>query len=115
MAVKRPNPSLPAPSLREQWDGIDFPMGLSKKEWIKELRELGFQAAHPYDDWAKKKGRPDQLHLAYPQFNDGVDLGALVMLGWPKNSKEELRPVIIVGKEEDSKDKKVWWHYEDID
>ena len=114
MAQKRPH-NLPAPTLREQWDELTFEAGLSKKEWIQALRDLGFQAAHPYDDWAQRKGRKDQLHLAYPQYNDGVDVGAIVMLGWPKNTKEELRPVIIIGKEEDRKDKKIWWSYQDID
>lgn len=66
-----------------------------EKSWIEDLRARGFKAAHPNDGWVDREN--NTLHFAYPQFNDGAGVGDLVMLGWPSDGIEKLRPVRLTG------------------
>jgi len=59
--------------------------------WIQELRKLGYKAAHPNDCWVKG----NEVTLVYPQFNDGVDVGDKIMLGW---QGENERPIVLIKK-----------------
>jgi hypothetical protein len=52
-----------------------------ERQWIAGLREQGVKAAHPDDGWVNRDEH--KIHLAYPQFDDGLEVGDLLALGWP--------------------------------
>ncbi len=56
----------------------------NEQRWIAELRANGVKAAHPDDGWVDRENHSFQF--AYPQFNDGAEVGSRVVLGW-YNSK----------------------------
>ncbi len=68
-------------------------MATSRKTWVAALREQGVKAAHPDDGWVDRDR--NEVHLAYPDFNDGLGVGDLLALGWPSG---ETRIVRITGK-----------------
>lgn len=57
----------------------------AERQWIADLRSIGIKAAHPDDGWVDRKRakRHDFVRFAYPQFNDGVQEGDRIALGWP--------------------------------
>jgi len=57
------------------------------KKWIKELRDNGVKACHPNDGWVDRE--LNRVHFAYPQFNDGVNVGDKIMLGWSFDEKRQ--------------------------
>lgn len=61
-------------------------------DWISALRESGFKASHPDDGWVDRKR--NTVHFAYPQFDDGVEVGDRIALGNP----DKYRTVTITGK-----------------
>lgn len=63
-----------------------------KEEWIKELREKGIKACHPNDGWVDRID--NKVHFAYPLFDDGVNIGDKIMLGFKKNCGEKLVRVV---------------------
>jgi len=63
-----------------QWRNILEDSEKKEKEWIKNLREKGFKAAHPNDGWVDRE--KNRVHFAYPQFDDNPQVGDLIMLGW---------------------------------
>lgn len=83
------------PEFRASWDKICDDMDREKREWIADLRVLGFKAAHPNDSWVNRE--ENEVHLCYPQFDDGVQVGDLLMLGWP-GRLGSLRPVRITSE-----------------
>lgn len=48
------------------------------REKTKLLRALGIKASHPDDGWHNREER--YFQLAYPDFDDGVKVGDVVML-----------------------------------
>lgn len=97
------------PKFVELWRRICDEADTSEREWIANLRDSGFKAAHPNDGWVDRKN--NEVHFAYPQFNDGANAGDKVMLGWPGDPKSyrpirlvELRPTFAGGQ---------WWKFED--
>lgn len=82
-----------------------------EKEWIKNLREAGFKAAHPNDGWVDRDAK--EICLVYPQFNDGIDIGDAIMLGWPFD-KKSCRPVKVIGKKPSFVGGFVYWQFEDL-
>src|SRR4051812_15076789 len=52
-----------------------------RRRWVESLRYQGIKAAHPDDGWVNR--RESKVHLAYPDFDDGLDRGDLLALGWP--------------------------------
>jgi hypothetical protein len=64
---------------------VDRDMEREKQEWIAQLRSIGIKAAHPDDGWVnrKKSEHHDFVQFCYPQFNDGVQAGDKIALGWP--------------------------------
>ena len=66
----------------------------SESEWIKRLKREGYKAAHPNDRWVNRKD--NKIHLCYPQFNDGLQVGDNIMFG---SSSGDERPVKIIGIE----------------
>lgn len=72
-------------------------MELIEKEWIKKLRTEGFKASHPNDGWVDRKNK--SICLAYPHFNDGLQVGDKLMLGWPSfydGFTQSIRPVKVI-------------------
>lgn len=69
-------------------------MQSEEEQWVAGLRKRGFKAAHPNDGWVDRVNK--ELNLCYPQFDDGVEPGSMVMLGWPRDEKtKDNVPVII--------------------
>lgn len=65
---------------------IENEQEIKEKKWIEWLRLGGIKAAHPNDGWHK----PDKetfhagyFELSYPQFDDGIEEGDMVVLGTP--------------------------------
>ncbi len=67
-------------SFIENWNKIGEEMALSEKEWISKLRSEGVKAAHPDDGWVKRD--KNVVGFCYPQFNDGVNVDDIIVLGW---------------------------------
>lgn len=76
--------------------------------WIAGLRGKGFKAAHPNDGWVNREDR--YLTPCYPQFNDGVKAGDLIMLGWSFDEKS-WRPVRIAAITKNFSER--WW-FDDV-
>ncbi len=55
-------------------------MESEEKEWIKKLRADGIKASHPDDGWVDRD--VNKVFLSYPQFNDGIQIGDRIALGW---------------------------------
>ena len=81
------------PETRAMWHTICDEMKQKKADWIAELREQGFKAAHPNDGWVDRE--KNIISFCYPQFDDGVEVGSKVMLGWP-GERGRLRPIRLV-------------------
>jgi hypothetical protein len=86
---------------------------LNELAWIEDLRGQGIKAAHPDDGWVDRQR--NTIHLAYPQFNDGLAVGELLALGWPGDA---MRVVRIVGSSENrfavDYDGPWYWHFEEV-
>ena len=78
------------------WAEICRNQELEKAEWVDMLRSNGIKAAHPNDGWINRER--DYLTFQYPQFNDGADIGDLVMLGWPSTKEDKLLLVRLTKK-----------------
>jgi hypothetical protein len=78
--------------LQKESDAIVDGMERDENSWIANLRKEGFKAAHPNDGWINRVDK--NFILCYPQFDDGVTLGSMVMLGWPFEEKANV-PVVI--------------------
>jgi hypothetical protein len=65
-----------------------------QREWVARLRSEGVKAAHPDDGWVDRDA--NKVHLAYPDFNDGLTIGDLLALG----SCEAARIVRVTGTSE---------------
>lgn len=74
---------------------IDDHTAQREREWIAGLRAQGVKAAHPDDGWVDRER--NLVHLAYPQFNDGLGVGDLLALGW---SDDRMRIVRVMGTSE---------------
>lgn len=70
---------------------IERKMIAQEGDWVARLRAAGVKAAHPDDGWVHRPPHRECVHLEYPQFNDGVEVGDLIALGWPW--KDRLRIV----------------------
>lgn len=107
---------------------IDRDMQAEQRAWIASLRERGVKAAHPDDGWVDRD--LNRVHLAYPQFNDGLAVGDVLALGWPDDQVDRdrkinrTRLVRILRSEEASKTLKMlnpwlpsdpyYWYFEEI-
>ena len=60
---------------------IDARLAAEEQEWVARLRLEGIKAAHPDDGWVNRE--KNEVMLCYPQFNDGLNVGDLLALGWP--------------------------------
>ena len=92
------------------WHQICDEHDADERKWVESLRAAGFKAAHPNDGWVHRQEK--EVHFAYPQFNDGADIGDTVMLGWPFD-KKSWRPVRLIGKRATTFSM-VWWQFEDM-
>jgi hypothetical protein len=93
------------------WHQICDQQDSDQRQWVAGLRAAGFKAAHPNDGWVNRTD--NEVHLTYPQFNDGVGIGDLVMLGWPWN-KKSWRPVRLIGVRVTALGQMQWWKFEDM-
>lgn len=75
-------------TVRGQPDAVALAVAIDQKfqneerNWVAQLRAMGVKAAHPDDGWVHRTDDPC-VHLEYPQFNDGPEVGDLIALGWP--------------------------------
>lgn len=56
-----------------------------EQQWIADLRAKGVKAAQPDDGWVDRN--ENSVKFAYPQFNDGVQVGDTIALGWHDRSR----------------------------
>lgn len=63
------------------WQAAQVEYAQREREWIADLRARGIVAAHPDDGWVNRD--LNEIFFAYPQFDDGVRVGARVALGEP--------------------------------
>lgn len=70
---------------------IDRDMAREEREWIASLRAKGVKAAHPDDGWVDRD--VNRVHLCYPQFDDGLEVGDVLALGWPWRATRLVRIV----------------------
>jgi len=94
-----------------RWVSICEKSDQEEAKWIADLRLRGFKAAHPNDGWVDRKRK--RVTLVYPQFNDGVNVGDLVMLGWPSDPIVKRRPIRIISKQ--GGPLLQGWAFEDVD
>jgi len=99
------------PKFVSMWNTICAEQDADERKWIDGLRAAGFKAAHPNDGWVNRKY--NEVFFSYPHFNDGADIGDLVMLGWAWD-KNSWRPVRLIGKRVTSLGKMTWWQFEDM-
>lgn len=99
-----------SPEIVSLWHKICDEQEDKKNNWIKELRGMGFKASHPNDGWVNRESL--EVFFAYPQFNDGANIGDSVMLGWPYDEKS-LRPIKLIGKRK-TMTGGTWWKFEDL-
>jgi len=78
-----------------------------REDWIAQLRRQGVAAAHPDDGWVNRE--KNEVYFAYTRFNDGVDIGSRVALGW----HDKYRIVKIVGKRRAFVRGMIWWKFEE--
>jgi len=73
-------------------------MEREQNSWITALRAAGVKAAHPDDGWVNREH--NTVFFCYPQFDDGVEIGDLIALGWPQwgSKKPRHRIVRVIGK-----------------
>lgn len=64
-----------------------------KDDWIEGLASVGIKAAHPDDDWVDN--RLNKLHMMYPQFNLGVQIGDRIALGREPDFEGRIRHRIV--------------------
>lgn len=89
--------------------GIDNRMQEQKRRWIETLRSDGIVAAHPDDGWVDRD--KNELHPCYPQFDDGIKIGAIIALGWP----EKFRLVRIIGYRKGIASNHPYWKFEAVE
>ena len=65
---------------------------IDEAKWIDQLKEQGFKACHPNDGWVDRK--ENRVWFQYPQFNNGVQIGDKIMLGWHSHPDSD-RPVLV--------------------
>ena len=92
----------------ELWHKICDEQDANERKWIEELRKSGFKASHPNDGWVNRD--KNEVHFAYPHFNDEANIGDLVMLGWHYD-KKTWRAVRIVGSRNIFGN--IWWKFDD--
>ena len=61
------------------WNRIGAESKAEERSWIEQLQADGIKAAHPDDGWVNRER--NEVHFAYPQFNDGVTVGDRIALG----------------------------------
>lgn len=69
-----------------------------KDKFIQILRNDGFKCCHPNDGWVDREN--NEIYLAYSYFNDGLDIGELLMIAYNPTctNNGEIRPVKIIDK-----------------
>lgn len=63
------------------WDRIGATLAAEQREWNARLRAQGVKAAHPDDGWVDRAN--STVQFSYPAFDDRVQVGDLIALGWP--------------------------------
>ncbi len=99
------------PAFVSSWDAGCRADHVNERLWIAKLRNLGIKAAHPDDGWVDRE--ENKLTFAYPQFNDGVEVGDLVCLGWAGQRSRVMK--ITAVKRSDFFDSLVYYYFEQVD
>lgn len=63
------------------WDQVGAEMAHDQARANAQLRAQGVKAAHPDDGWVDRQC--NSVQFVYPAFDDGVQVGDLIALGWP--------------------------------
>ena len=75
----------------QSWIDICEEWKQEEERWVSKLKEEWFKASHPNDWWVNRK--ENYVILQYPQFDDGVEVGNLIMLWWAHDKPSKNRPV----------------------
>lgn len=71
--------------------------------WIEKLRALGVKGAHPNDGWVNRED--DYASFVYPYFDDGIEEGAIIVLGSPSDAPgKSIWAVVIAVKNQFARD-----------
>ena len=73
------------PEFVARWDAGCREQQREQDRWVEKLRSEGVKAAHPDDGWVDRK--ENTVNLCYPQFNDGLQVGDVMALGWPDSHR----------------------------
>lgn len=73
------------------WNQVGRDMAMELAMAIADLRAQGVKAAHPDDGWVDR--RRNEVRFVYPAFNDGVQVGDVIALGWPWSGYRLVRVV----------------------
>lgn len=76
------------------WKRIGKEMAENEREWVEQLRSQGVKAAHPDDGWVDREN--NTIYFAYPQFNDGVQIGDTIALGWDWHRTRLVRVIGVI-------------------
>lgn len=80
-------------------------------EWIEQLRRDGIKAAHPNDGWVDRVN--NQVGMVYPHFDDGAQVGDLMVIGWRSDLLNN-RVVRITGKSKAMSGRVDVYSFEDV-
>lgn len=80
----------------DRWKQNCLKRQIEEDKWIESLRSKGVKAAHPDDGHVDREN--NVIRMAYPDFNDGLEVGCLMALG----GRNEFRIVKIVDKIEET-------------
>jgi hypothetical protein len=69
------------PSVAARMLEISSRMATRERAWVAGLRARGVKAAHPDDGWVDRDR--NTLQPTYATFDDGLQAGDLLALGWP--------------------------------
>jgi len=85
----------PRSDFASTWAKICIDQRTQKAEFISLMRGNGFKAAHPNDGWVDRQNLT--IHMCYPYFDDGIQVGDKIMIAFASDAPEKRRPVLVTG------------------
>ena len=99
------------PAIAKRWADICIKAEQDKEAWNSSLRAVGVKAAHPNDGWIDRE--KNEIHFAYPHFNDGAGPGDIVAIGQPFDRPGETRFVCLIKQYDRTFEGFTWWKFKD--
>lgn len=70
------------PNMIGMWTSACKAAQADEDAWVKKLKANNIVAAHPDDGWVDRE--ENFVDMCYPYFNIGIEIGSLIVLGWPE-------------------------------